>query len=75
MFVLPAEWGGLNKRTVVWAIKGWDLSPDLVAQEDTQPGRRRHVSIGPSRTMLEVDFIAVIKATQVRWKKIVKLGP
>src|SRR6266446_1933411 len=51
-FALPRTWGGGNKRTVVWRIEEADLGPDLIAAEDSRPGKpTRHVSIGPARTV------------------------
>lgn len=47
-FALPVEWGGTNRKTVVWRIEASDLGAELVAQEDTFPQRKgRHISVGP----------------------------
>ena len=58
----PVEWGGLNKKTVVWRIEASDLGPELIAQEDTVPGRRRHISIGPTATMSFADLVKAVVA-------------
>lgn len=73
-FALPVEWGGLNKRTVVWRIEPGDLGPRLVAQEDTSPGARRHISVGPATTMPFDEYSKAIEATRAKWQKIVKSG-
>jgi hypothetical protein len=72
LFALPREWGGANDRTVVWRIDEADLGPDLIAQDDAIPGRNRHVSIGPSQTLLYDEFVRAIEATRPRWKKVAK---
>lgn len=69
-FVLPLAWGGVNKKTGVWSIEDTDLGVDLIAQEDSGTGVRRHLSIGPSRTMAAVDFEAAIQATRLKWRKV-----
>jgi hypothetical protein len=72
-FSLPAEWGGANRKTLVWKIEASDLGPDLVASEDTEPGATdRHISIGPSGTMSYDDYVKVIEATRARWRKVTK---
>jgi hypothetical protein len=71
-FSLPVEWGGRNQRTAVWRIAGNELGPDLVVQEDTGPGGRRQISIGPSRTMPFADFVKAIEATRSKWHEITK---
>lgn len=71
-FALPVEWGGSNAKTVVWRIDEEDLGTELVAQDDADPGKNRHVSIGPASTMPYDDFVAAIEATRTRWKKVTK---
>jgi hypothetical protein len=71
-FALPVEWGGLNRHTRVWRIAESDLGPDLAAQEDTTPGGRRHISIGPARTMSFDEFVKAIEATRPKWQKVSK---
>lgn len=72
-FALPRSWGGTNKRTVIWRIAAADLGPDLIAAEDSKPGRpNRHLSIGPARTMPFDDYVRLIEATRSRWKKVTK---
>ena len=71
-FALPQKWGGGNKRTVVWTIDEADLGPDLIAGEDSRPGRpTRHISIGPGRTMPFDEFANLIDATRTKWKKVI----
>src|SRR5258708_3705156 len=73
VFILPRDWGGTNPRTVVWQIELADLGTELVAQEDSKPGRTtRHVSIGPARTMLFDEYAKQIDATRTKWKRVVK---
>jgi hypothetical protein len=71
-FALPVAWGGLNKNTQVWRIELSDLGPELVAKEDTRVGGKRHVSIGPSRTMTYVDFEIAIEQTRPKWTQVSK---
>jgi hypothetical protein len=71
-FVLPVEWGGRNQRTSLWRIDESDLGPDLVAQEDSLPGRPRHISVGPARTMAWGAYLSLVEATQAKWKKVTK---
>jgi hypothetical protein len=72
-FALPVEWGGTNRKTSVWKIEASALGPALVAGEDTEPGATdRHISVGPSRTMLYDDYVTAIEATRARWQKITK---
>jgi hypothetical protein len=71
-FSLPVEWGGLNTRTVVWKIEDADLPVELVAKDDSRPGRNRHISIGPGATMDYNDFERAIEATRPLWKKVHK---
>jgi hypothetical protein len=71
-FTLPVAWGGANQRTFLWQLDVADLGPDLVAQEDTVPGGRRHISIGPARTMPFDDFVRAIEVTRSKWKKVIK---
>jgi hypothetical protein len=72
-FALPTNWGGRNRRTVIWRIDASDLGPDLVAAEDTGLGRTtRHVSVGPARTMSLDDYVKLIEATRSKWKKVAK---
>lgn len=72
-FALPIEWGGGSKNTVVWRIDEADLGVDLTVQEDTKPGRpERHLSIGPARSMPYDDYVKLIEATQVKWKRVSK---
>jgi hypothetical protein len=71
-FALPVAWGGRNAKTAVWRIEQADLGSDLVAQEDTLPGKRRHISIGPARTMLADEFAQAVERTRPKWKKVIK---
>jgi hypothetical protein len=71
-FSLPVEWGGANKKTVVWQIEGADLSVELVAGDDSRPGKDRHVSIGPGATMDYNDFVVAIEGTRPLWKRVTK---
>lgn len=71
-FALPVEWGGSNRKTVVWCIDEADLVPELIAQDDSIPGMNRHVSVGPVTTMAYDDFVRAIEATRTRWKKVLK---
>lgn len=72
-FALPVEWGGSNRRTVVWRIESSDLGSELVAQDDTVPqSKGRHISVGPSGTMIFGDYLCAIQATRTKWKKIIK---
>jgi hypothetical protein len=72
VFALPVEWGGTNYRTVVWRIELADLGAALVAQEDTPPNKRRHVSIGPAVMMSFDDYLLAVQMTRARWKKVIK---
>jgi hypothetical protein len=76
-FLLPVEWGGLNTRTTVWQIEVSELGTDLIAQEDWGPGRKRHISIGPSSTMPYRDYDQAIQGTRTKWKRVTpsKGGP
>lgn len=72
-FVLPVEWGGTNRKTIVWRIEASDLGAELLAQEDTPPQKKgRHISIGPSGPMLFDDYLRAIQATRSRWKKVTR---
>jgi hypothetical protein len=72
-FALPVEWGGTNRKAVVWRIEEYDLGAELVAQEDTSPqARGRHVSVGPSGPMLFNDYLRAIQATRSKWKKMTR---
>jgi len=71
-FVLPVEWGGLNKKTVVWRIEPDELGFELLAKEDTMPGKNRHISIGPGGRMTFDDFVRAIEATRQKWEKVAK---
>lgn len=72
-FALPMEWGGTNRKSVVWRIEADDLGAELIAQEDTSPQRKgRHVSIGPSGPMRFDDYLRAIQATRTRWKKMIR---
>jgi hypothetical protein len=71
-FALPLEWGGLNQRTSVWVVESVVLGPHLIAQEDTVPNGRRHISIGPARTMTFDEFVNAIEATKFQWKKVAR---
>jgi hypothetical protein len=72
-FVLPVEWGGTNRKAIVWRIEASDLGAELVAREDTSPQRKgRHVSVGPSGPMLFDDYLRAIQATRSRWKKMTR---
>src|SRR5438105_5766434 len=71
-FALPTAWGGVNQRTSVWMIESTRLGVDLVSQEDTVPGGRRHISIGPATTMTFEEFVRAIEATRPEWKKVLK---
>ena len=69
-FALPVAWGGRHKRTAVWRIRPFDLGTELLSEEDTEPGRPRHVSIGPSHTMPLADFVMVIEGTRSLWQRV-----
>lgn len=70
-FALPVEWGGSNKKSVVWRIEASDLGPELDAQEDTPPQRKgRHISVGPSGPVTFDDYQRAVQATRPRWKKV-----
>jgi hypothetical protein len=72
-FVLPVEWGGTNRKAVVWRIETPDLGAELVAQEDSSPQRKgRHISVGPTGTMLFGDYLRAIQATRSKWKKMTR---
>jgi hypothetical protein len=72
-FVLPRAWGGRNKRTVIWRIDAADLGSDCLAVEDSDPGKpKRHISIGPARSMPFDDCARLIEATRPKWKKVTK---
>jgi hypothetical protein len=71
-FSLPMEWGGSNRKTVVWHIEEADLGTELIAQDDAIPGRNRHISIGPATTMTYDDFVLAIEATRAKWQKVPK---
>jgi hypothetical protein len=71
LFALPVVWGGSNKKTVLWRIDPADLGPEIMAQEDSPPGRRRHISIGPARTMTFQHFFELIEATRSHWQKVI----
>jgi hypothetical protein len=71
-FCLPIEWGGVNQRTAVWKIEDADLPVKLISGDDSQAGRNRHISIGPSTTMDYNDFVKAIEATRPFWKKVSK---
>ena len=75
LFVLPASWGGRNKKTVLWSIDPQDLGPDLVAQEDSRSAKQRHVSIGPSRAMTADEYSRAIESTRPKWRQVNKPGP
>src|SRR5437899_2942044 len=70
-FALPRSWGGGNSRTVIWRIDPKDLPADLIAAEDSDPARpRRHVSIGPARSMAYDDYVSLIEGTRSKWEKV-----
>lgn len=71
-FALPVQWGGSNKKTVVWTIDEVDLGALLAAQDDANPGTNSHVSVGPSGTMTFDDFVKAIEATRPSWTKVIK---
>ena len=71
-FALPVEWGGSNAKTVVWRINKADLGAELIAQDDAEPGKNRHISIGPAATMAYDDFVRAIEATRAKWLKVTK---
>jgi hypothetical protein len=72
-FALPRNWGGRNKRTVIWRIEATDLGPDLLAVEDGDPGRStRHISKGPARSILFDDYVRLIEATRSKWQKVIR---
>ena len=72
-FALPRVWGGRNPRTVIWRIEATDLGPDLIASEDSDPSRpKRHLSIGPARSMPSDDYVRLIESTRSHWKKVTK---
>jgi hypothetical protein len=71
LFALPQNWGGRNRRTVIWRIDAAELVPELLAVEDSDPNRpTRHISIGPSLTMSFDDYVKLIEATRSKWKKV-----
>lgn len=71
-FTLPVEWGGSNQKTAIWQIDADDVPGNLLACEDSVPGGKRHLSIGPSATMKYNDFADAIEATRPFWKKVHK---
>jgi hypothetical protein len=72
-FALPVEWGGANRKTVVWRIEASDLGAELLAQEDTPPQRKgRHISVGPSGPMLFDDYLRAVQVTRSRWNKVTR---
>jgi hypothetical protein len=72
-FALPQNWGGRNKRTVVWRMDPTDLGPDLIAVEDGDPSRpTRHISIGPARTMSFDEYVRLIEVTRSKWQKVIR---
>jgi hypothetical protein len=73
VFLLPIEWGGSNRETVVWRIAISDIGTELAAQEDTPPGANgRHISIGPSGPMLFADYLRAVQETRSRWVKVAR---
>jgi hypothetical protein len=73
-FAVPVEWGGRNKKGVLWRIETTDLGPELVAQEDSPHGKKRHISIGPSGPMTFDEYLLAIQATRTKWKRVRKDG-
>jgi hypothetical protein len=72
-FALPVEWGGTNPKTVVWRIEASNLGAELVAREDTPPQRKgRHISVGPSGSMLFDDYLSAVQGTRSRWKQVTR---
>jgi hypothetical protein len=71
-FALPIAWGGGNRNTDVWRIAESDLGSNLVVREDTAPGGKRHLSIGPAQTMSFDDYVRLIEATRPKWRKVIK---
>ncbi len=72
-FALPVEWGGTNRKAVLWRIEASGLDAELVVGEDTSPQRKgRHISIGPSGPMLFDDYLRAIQATRSKWKKMIR---
>src|SRR4051794_33698643 len=72
-FLVPRVWGGRNRRTVVWRIDAADLGPDLIAAEDSAPGRpMRHISVGPARSMGFDEYVRQIDSTRPKWQKVPK---
>jgi hypothetical protein len=71
-FVLPVDWGGLNKKTVVWRIEPDELGFELLAKEDTMVSKHRHLSIGPAGLMTFDEFVKAIEATRAKWRKVSK---
>lgn len=72
-FALPVEWGGINRKTVVWRIEASDLGSELIEGEDTSSqSKGRHISIGPSGPMLFDDYLRAIQATRSKWKKMTR---
>jgi hypothetical protein len=67
--MLPVKLGGRHRKTVAWRIRISDLSSDLVAGEDSTPGRPPHVSIGPARTMSSIDYQNAVEGTRSNWEK------
>lgn len=73
-FALPVGFGGQNNRAVLWSIETIDLGPDLVAEEDSHPSGRSHISIGPARSMLADEFCLAVQATRMKWRQVVSPG-
>ena len=72
-FALPAEWGGRNRKTVVWRIAVSELGAALVAQEDTSgQSKGRHISVGPAGPMRFDDYLRAIQATRSKWEKVTR---
>jgi hypothetical protein len=72
-FALPSEWGGPNRKSVVWRIEVSDLGPELVAQEDTPPqSKGRHISVGPSGPMSFDEYLRAVQVTRSKWQKVTK---
>lgn len=72
-FALPVEWGGSNRKAIVWRIEASDLGAELVAGEDTSPQRKgRHISIGPSGPMTFDDYLRAIQTRRIKWKKMTR---
>jgi hypothetical protein len=72
LFALPVEWGGSNNKTTVWELHMDDVPAELIAGDDSIPGRNRHVPLGRGMTMGYDEFVNFIEATRTVWRKVTK---